>query len=51
LLFKVGCNKKVFIKLLALVFQSCIAVLGGGLKTTPLGYLKEILLNFSFREK
>jgi len=36
LLFEVGCNKKAFIKLLALAFQSCIAVLGGGLKTTSL---------------
>jgi len=40
LLFEVSRNKKVFIKLLALVFQSCIVVLGGGLKTTPLGGLK-----------
>jgi len=36
LLFEVGYNKKVFIKILAFVFQSCIAVIGGGLKTTSL---------------
>jgi len=37
LLFEVGYNKKIFIKSLAFLFQSCIAFLGGGLKTTPLG--------------
>jgi hypothetical protein len=44
LLFKEGCKGKINYKLLALVFlrrspfgKSCIAVLGGGLKTMPLG--------------
>jgi len=37
LLFEVGYNKKIFIKSLAFLFQSCIAVVGRLLKTKPLG--------------
>ncbi|MCL5027961.1 MAG: hypothetical protein M1480_02965 [Bacteroidetes bacterium] len=47
--FEIGYNKKVFIKLLAFVFQSCIAVLGGGLKTTPL--VRQAKLDASYRVK
>jgi len=49
LLFKVGCNKIIFIKLLALSFQSFIAVLGGSLRTIPL--VRQAMLDASFRVK